>query len=528
MFYWSRNIILGLLSFVACLGFALGWTEPKFLKIEEATVAESENLNTESTEAETDVVEAENTSINLASGTPWQAPNYLGQEGALGWHENIFNVPKGLETRVNFWKDIYTKYSTDMGVLHDSEHVSVVYSVIDFRSIMNNPNLSDREKSRARRKLVDAKKSEIRERLARLEKLKQQPGEAPQGLAAEDLHVWGMFSSIDEERKFEKAKHRKRLRFQLGQSDRFLQGIFYSGRYLPAMESIFRERGLPIELTRLPFVESSFNVKARSRVGASGIWQFMRYTGRRFMRINYAVDERNDPIRSAEAAARLFRLNYEMLGHWPLAITGYNHGPSGVQKVVRKFQTNDIVELVDERFGRFGFASANFYACFLAALEVEKNAKAYFGDKIFWDSPVDAKDIRLTQAVSKKLLLKWFAGDENKAKDLNPHLLKSFWLGYASAGAKDFIRVPAAMYEIALEDLKNSRGVQLIASREPSATGSQNEVEYYMINQGETLSEIATQHGVSLSVLTELNGIDNPRAIRAGQKIMIPPLSNKK
>src|SRR5690606_33234587 len=147
-------------------------------------------------------------------------------------------------------------------------------------------------------------------------------------------------------------------------------------------------------LSRVPLVESSFNVKARSRVGASGIWQFMRYTGRRLLRINYAVDERNDPITATHAAARFLRMNYDILKKWPLAITAYNHGAAGVRRMVERYKTDDIVELADERHGRFKFASANFYATFLAALEVEKNADRYFG-KVTWDIPLESKDVPL-------------------------------------------------------------------------------------------------------------------------------------
>ena len=101
--------------------------------------------------------------------------------------------------------------------------------------------------------------------------------------------------------------------------EKFEQAIKRSGRYLPLMESIFaREYNLPVELTRLPFVESSFNIRARSKVGASGIWQFMRSTGKLFLKINDGVDERNDPIRATEAAAKLLKMNFGSLKSWPL------------------------------------------------------------------------------------------------------------------------------------------------------------------------------------------------------------------
>src|ERR1700710_2447178 len=105
------------------------------------------------------------------------------------------------------------------------------------------------------------------------------------------------------------------------------------------MEEEFRRLGLPTELTRLPFVESSFNVNARSRVGASGVWQFMRRTAKPYMKVNKDVDERNDPIKSTLASSRVLKQNYMMLDSWPLALTGYNHGPYGVRGIVAKTHT---------------------------------------------------------------------------------------------------------------------------------------------------------------------------------------------
>src|SRR4029078_12446805 len=122
---------------------------------------------------------------------------------------------------------------------------------------------------------------------------------------------------------------------------------------------IFRQEGLPIELTRLPFVESSFNLRARSKVGATGLWQFMRSTARLYMRMDASADERNDPLRATRAAAKKLRDNFEMLQSWPLPITAYNRGPSGVKRLTEKLGTTDIVDIIDVRKGHFGFASAN-------------------------------------------------------------------------------------------------------------------------------------------------------------------------
>ena len=99
--------------------------------------------------------------------------------------------------------------------------------------------------------------------------------------------------------------------------------------------------GIPEEIAWLPMVESTFNVEARSKVGAAGVWQFMPGTGRQYMRVDATVDERLDPIIAARGAARLLRHNYQGLRSWPLALTAYNHGYYGMQRAVRQLGTND-------------------------------------------------------------------------------------------------------------------------------------------------------------------------------------------
>ena len=146
------------------------------------------------------------------------------------------------------------------------------------------------------------------------------------------------------------------------------------------MRREFRDRGLPEDLAYLPHVESSFNTHAYSKYGAAGMWQFMRATGRRFLKVNYVVDERLDPLTATRAAAQLLKDNHKLLGTWPLAITAYNHGEVGMQRAVRKMGTKDIVAIIERYKGRsFGFASRNFYPQFLAARRVARSWRAHFG-----------------------------------------------------------------------------------------------------------------------------------------------------
>lgn len=366
----------------------------------------------------------------------WTRSDFSKQENALGWTPEAFSVPKGMEARVQFWRDIYTKYNSNQGVLHDSKYVDLVYEMVDFQDLDFNETLTTKQREKMRKKRVDDRKKEIANRLKRLQLLS-----SGEGLTGEDLRYWTMFATVEDAKRFSEAARRGRLRFQLGQRDIFMRGIFQSGRYLKQMEEIFRQEGLPIELTRLPFVESSFNLRARSRVGASGIWQFMRSTARMYMRMDASADERNDPLRATRAAAKKMRDNFNMLKAWPLAVTAYNHGPSGVKRLVERAGTNDIAELVDVRKGRFGFASASFYASFLAALDVESHADRHFG--IIEVMPeLRGAEIQLVKGSKAKDLLKWFNGDEELARQLNPHVTEAVWNGRMELSRKHYFRVP--------------------------------------------------------------------------------------
>lgn len=383
-------------------------------------------------------------------GSVWQPPNYSGQEKALGYMEAAFAVPNGLEDRVRFWIDVYTRYTNDQGLLHDSKYLHLIYETVELSDISNNGLMTPKQKDKAKEKRIKNAKKLVADRLKSLAQVKD-----PSSLQGEDLRYWKLFETIDEKNKFTEAARRGRLRFQAGQRDQFTRGIMQSGRYLKQMEEIFKDEGLPIELTRLPFVESSFNLGARSKVGASGIWQFMRSTGRSYLRMDDVCDERNDPLRATRAAARKFKQDFEMLQTWPLTITGWNHGSAGVRRLVERYKTKDIAELTDVRRGRFKFASANFFASFLAALEVERNAAAHFG--LLQRLPeVRGEEIKLEKDLPIAQLLKWFSDDEDRARMYNPHLKSTAWQKGSHLHKKDFVRVPAELVAKAKLDLNGA------------------------------------------------------------------------
>ena len=228
-----------------------------------------------------------------------------------------------------------------------------------------------------------------------------------------------------------------------GLRERFAAGVEVSRRYLPEMERIFRRAGLPVELTRLPLVESCFNVRAYSKAGAAGIWQFMPATARSYMRVDRFVDQRRDPIISTRAAAEHLSANYEVLGNWPLAITAYNHGRAGMANAVATVGSSDLMQIIRQYHGpAFKFASRNFYAEFLAALDVERNFSKYFG-KLYPARPRATESVIVPASVSFRTVARASKADVETLAELNPALAHDVVSGRHPVPKGYELRVPA-------------------------------------------------------------------------------------
>ena len=452
---------------------------------------------------------AQLSAIQIESNSrPWQAPNYLKQNEKLGY-ANAFSVPKALETRVNFWKRIYTEFNSNQGLIHDARYIHIVYDSIDFSGIMRDTLLSPAQKSKARRSLLKEKKDKIAAKLLYFNTLSN-----PSSLSQEDLKIWNAFQLVKEENKFVAAAEEGRIRFQLGQSDYVVKGIYNSGRYLETMEKIFDEHNLPRELTRLPFVESSFNLNARSKVGASGIWQFMRSTGKQYMKVGSLIDERNDPIIATKAAAKKLANNYRLLGNWPLALTAYNYGPSGLMRMSKKYNTDDLSYLIENAQGdRFGFASKNFYASFLAIVQVEQEANKYFSN-LKWAPKTEFKEHFIAKNILYSQLVDLFQSEEEFIF-YNPHFTKQGRRSYSTINKGSNIRFPLHSADRAiasLDAMEMKKNTQL----------AKNNIDTYQVTKGDTLIEIARSKGVSLKSLMQANEIEASHRLQVGQNLIIP------
>lgn len=419
-----------------------------------------------------------------------------------------FSYPPGLKPQVEFWKHIFitSKYKV---TLHDTVHMKI-YKVLDFQSLHNayagdTQTLSRLKKERTKR--------EIKNIRATLKKL-HRSGNSGQ-LTAEEKRTWKLFSDVKESKKFHRAAAKGRIRSQTGIGEKFRQGIQISGRYMAEMETIFRRAGLPIELTRLPLIESSFNIHAYSKVGAAGVWQFMRSTGRLYMRVDNLIDERRDPLLAAHAAAKLLKSNYAKLGHWPLAITAYNHGPGGIANAVKTVGSTDIARIIRSYKGRsFGFASRNFYPEFLAAIEIEKNANKYFNN-VRRDPPFQYDEVYLTSYLPLPVAARCANISSSQLITLNPAFGDRIRSGklYIPSGYR--LRIPDGR-----EPAFRTQYASLPLNQRPK--GQRSLYAFHKVRRGQNLAVIASRYRTSVKTLKRLNRIRNVNRIRVGQRLRVP------
>ena len=280
-----------------------------------------------------------------------------------------FPRPQALEPAIGFWRKTYAVWRRSQVVVHDDRHLNIVYEVIDLPGYVGD-SLSAEQKDwvAARRDWWRARLSELQLKLASGE-----PPDANDRPLIATLEAGGRLQAI-------LPGAAERVRSQRGMRERFMKGLEIGARYERTFRKIFRDAGLPEDLAYLPHVESSFQASAQSSAGAVGVWQFTRGGAEKYLTVNARVDERLDPIASTYGAARYLRDAYAKLGDWPTALTSYNHGVNGMARAKNQVG-NDFVRIVQQYDSpKFGFASRNYYAEFLAAREIARNPEQYFAE----------------------------------------------------------------------------------------------------------------------------------------------------
>lgn len=374
-------------------------------------------------------------------------------------NQSPFPMPAGLESTVEFWKKVFSEYSLAQLIYFDALDMSKVYEVVDVGEDSRSNDYIDSERARV--------------------------------AAANNVDI-------------------DRVRAQRGVKERTAAGLKRSGRYIAQIQQIFRDRGLPAELTYLPIVESSYDIYARSSVGATGIWQFMTATGRQYMRIAGSIDERRDPLESSRAAASYLKQAYEYLGSWPLAITSYNYGQAGMARAVSDVGSNNLVDLISNyNHPYWGFAPKNFYAEFLAAVEVGSNLERYFPG-LELETAVPLKEMELTAHTSLTAL--------TNSTGLSHREL----LGWNPALAQGIKMVPAG-YRVKLPSDRTVEPLVTVAQVQQQAVPAPKlQMVHHKVKRGETLFQIARRYGASVQNILQANGMRQTNVVRAGMTLVIP------
>lgn len=288
--------------------------------------------------------------------------------------EKEFQVPFQLADRVYFWLNVYTKLNKHARLVHDRDNPSIIYGTIDYSPLY--ANITDKMRAELNRRQIEKKI---------LADLKARIEEAAGLTKTEILTPWekaelrNFLSRAGAMNADRVARLLSRIRTQSGQRNEFLEALNRSEKLLPYIEAVMKSYSLPTALARLPFVESSFNPRASSKVGAVGIWQFMPETAAQMI---HPSDRKiwAEPLTQSKAAARLLIIFRSLLPDWSTAITSYNSGVGRLQRLVRKYHARDIVKIIESNDKTLGFAGKNFYAQFLTANLIEAYKEELFAE----------------------------------------------------------------------------------------------------------------------------------------------------
>jgi membrane-bound lytic murein transglycosylase D len=411
--------------------------------------------------------------------------------------QTLFPRPQSLQPAITFWTRVYTEVDSISGFVHDSRNLAVIYETLKFK-----PADSNRRQQRRIEEALERYRGALLA-LAGGKRTNLTPTEQ------RALEPWGKDATAKTLR-----TAADNLRFQRGQSGGFRDGLIRAGAWDRQIRAVLRELGVPEALAALPYVESSYHPSVRSSAGAAGLWQFTRLTGRRYLRVDHVVDERLDPLESTRAAARLLQYNHSILKNWPLAITAYNHGLSGMRRAVRVTGTDNIGTIVRDYNGRlFGFASRNFYASFLAALDVSKDYRHYFGT--LTRRPADnPQRIELPAYLPAEVLSEGFGVDTATLQQINPALQPAVWDGRKHVPKGYRLRLPAGM---------GDRKARERLARLAATDGQTEQIPdiFYQVEPGDTLSEIARRYRTTVTELMIMNGLHDPRRVRAGASLRV-------
>ena len=337
------------------------------------------------------------------------------------------------------------------------------------------------------------------------------------------------------------GRRRRSVSFMLGASN----------FYMPIFEQALETYDMPLELKYLPVIESGLNPKAVSRVGATGLWQFMLATGKRYgLKVNSLVDERRDPVKASYAAARYLKDLYKIFGDWNLVIAAYNCGPDKINKAIHRANSKDYWQI----YPYLPEETRGYVPAFIAANYI----MTYYCDHniapMLTDLPVKTDTVLVNRDVHFQQVAQVLGMDIDQIRELNPQSRRDIVNGSSEPSdlrlpcdyINAFIDKEDSIYNYRDDELLSKRATVTVNDDEPtykrytsphhsssraSRTSSRkskkqkrnknyNSGKSITIRQGDTLSEIAHRNGTTVKKLKRLNNISGSN-IRAGKKLRV-------
>ncbi len=304
--------------------------------------------------------------------------------------------------------------------------------------------------------------------------------------------------------------------------------------YFPMFDQVMAKHDMPSDIKYLAIIESGLNPKARSRVGAMGLWQFMPATGRMYnLQANYDIDDRMDPELATDAAAKYLKSLYKMFGNWELALAAYNCGPGNVRKAIRRSGGKQTFWGVYDFLPR---ETRSYVPQFQAMMYIMHHVQDH---NLFLEEPTYTmayKQIQFNQELDLEQLASISGLCIEDLEKLNPSIQNRL---VPSSHKHIALKVPASKAEFIAQNkdnfkdavaLSNERIVELRTTTVAAASGNtpsaipSGELITYKVKSGDVLGSIAQRHGTTVTNIKNWNSLSS-NTIRVGQNLKI--YSNK-
>jgi membrane-bound lytic murein transglycosylase D len=311
-------------------------------------------------------------------------------------------------------------------------------------------------------------------------------------------------------------------RFSTSKRSEFARYLSRMGRFQPMISAKLEERGMPQDLIYLAMIESGFNPKAYSHAHASGLWQFISGTGRRYgLDINRAVDERNDPEKATDAALDYLTDLHRQFGSWYLAAAAYNSGENRVARLMR--QSTGSVRGTEQSYydiwHRLPRETRDYVPLMVAAARIAKEPHKYGFEDVRPEEPMQFDVVVVDPATPLAAIARASGTTVDSLRRLNPQ----FKLARTRNDMRSPVRIPPSTREAFAANWSTVK-TQLAADEARQSAkkkASRPKVRRYRVRRGDNLTVIARRHGVSVRAIKRENGLRGDR-IRAGSTLRIP------